>query len=66
MKLIAYKIDELKMFCISHMLFVAIVENTLDHTVDDSEFFVKGYCVHRLDRNRHGGGVLLFLTLTDT
>ena len=56
------KIDELRIICSLYLPdIVCIVETWLDHTVDNSEIFIQGYCVHRLDRNRHGGGVLLFV-----
>ena len=40
---------------------VCVVETWLDKNIDDTEIFVQGYCVHRVDRNRHGGGVLIFV-----
>jgi len=38
---------------------VLITETYLDNTITDSEIFPPNYTVHRLDRNRHGGGVLI-------
>ena len=29
--------------------------------IDDFEISIQGYCVHRVDRNRHGGVVLVFI-----
>lgn len=60
------KIDDLRILC-SYMLFlpdiICVVETWLDDTIDDSEICVQGYCVHRsrVDHNRHGGGVLIYV-----
>ena len=40
---------------------VAISETWLDETVQDAEVDVDGYSVIRQDRNRQGGGVLLYI-----
>ena len=40
---------------------VCIVESWLDDNIDDSEVCVQGYCLHRVDRNRHGGGILIYV-----
>ena len=40
---------------------VCIVESWLSSDILDSEFCIDGYDVIRLDRNRHGSGVLLFI-----
>ena len=40
---------------------VCIVETWLDSDITDSEIDLPGYEVHRLDRNRHGGGVLVYV-----
>ena len=29
--------------------------------ISDSELSINGYCITRLDRNRHGGGILFFI-----
>ena len=39
----------------------AFSETWLDETVNDAEIAVDGYSVIRRDRNRHGGGVLLYV-----
>ena len=36
-----------------------ITETYFDDTINDSENFPNNYIVYRLDRNRHGGGVLI-------
>ena len=55
------KLDNLKIIC---SLFspdiVCIVETWLDGNIDDTEVAIQGYHVYRLDRNRHGGGILIF------
>jgi len=40
---------------------ICIVESWLDYTIADSEIFIQGYSIVRLDRSRHGGGVLIFV-----
>ena len=56
------KLDNLKIIC---SLFspdiVCIVETWLDGSIDDIEVAIQGYHVYRLDCNRHGGGILIFV-----
>ena len=40
---------------------MCIVETWLNHSILDCELNVPHYCLIRLDRNRHGGGVLLYI-----
>jgi hypothetical protein len=40
---------------------LALSETWLDSTVNDAEIKVEGYSTVRRDRDRHGGGVLLFV-----
>jgi len=40
---------------------VCIVETWLDGEICDQELVIDGYCVVRRDRNRHGGGVLMYI-----
>ena len=40
---------------------ICIVESWLSPEVQDSEILIPGYISVRLDRNRHGGGVVLFV-----
>ena len=40
---------------------LAINETKLDETIADSLLGVKGYALHREDRNRHGGGVAVYV-----
>ena len=39
---------------------ICIVETWLCGDISDSEIALCGYLVHRADRNRHGGGVLIY------
>ena len=40
---------------------MCIVETWLDDSVFDNKLTIPNYCLVRLDRNRHGGGVLLYI-----
>ena len=40
---------------------VALVETWLDSSISDLEIFIPGYSIIRLDRNRHGGGILFYI-----
>ena len=55
------KLDELRLICASEKPdIVCIVETWVDDAIEDNELCVDGYNIVRLDRNRHGGGVLLY------
>ena len=56
------KLDELR----AGVLFkktdiICIVETWLSEDVTDYELLLPDYQIHRLDRNRHGGGVVLYV-----
>jgi len=54
--------DQLRaIYCSFSPSVICIVESWLDHTIADSEIFIQGYSTFRLDRSRHGGGVLIFV-----
>ena len=56
------KIDDLRIICSVYLPdVICVVETWLDPNIDDSEIIIQGYCVHRVDRNRHGGGILVFI-----
>lgn len=56
------KLDELRLICADRRPHVvSIVETWLDTSVLDSELIISNYSIVRLDRNRHGGGVLLHI-----
>ena len=38
-----------------------LTETHLDDSIKDSEIALPGFCVFRNDRNRHGGGVLMYI-----
>ena len=40
---------------------LAISESKLDNSIEDSEIRIKGYRTFRKDRNRHGGGVIMYI-----
>ena len=56
------KLIELRAICeaISYDV-VCIVETWLDSEISDAELYISGYRVFRHDRNRHGGGVLVYV-----
>ena len=56
------KIDELRIVCsVSKPDVVCITESWLDSTIDDCEISIQGYSAFRLDRSRHGDGVLIYV-----
>ena len=56
------KLDDLKLICeISSPDFVCIVESWLDSDVSNNDVFIPDYVCVRLDRNRHGGGIVLYI-----
>ena len=56
------KIDHLRAICnLSSPDIICIVESWLDSTIADTEIFIQGYSIVRLDRSRHGGGVIIFV-----
>jgi len=48
------KMDHLRATFSSSSDVVCIVESWLDHTIADSEIFIQGYSIVRLDCSRHG------------
>ena len=56
------KIDHLRAICTLYCPdILCIVETWLDDTIVDSEIAIQGYSFCRLDRSRHGGGILIFV-----
>ena len=56
------KLDELRLLTICHSPdVICIVESWLAPDILDSELTLPGYTVFRLDRNRHGGGVAVYV-----
>ena len=57
------KIDNLRLICSVYKPgIVCLVETWLDNSVDDVELCVQGYNIVRLDRSRHGGGTLTYVS----
>ena len=55
------KFDELCLLVEIHQPdIVCIVETWLDHNISDNEIHIPGFQLYRLDRNCHGGGVLMY------
>ena len=58
-----HKIDHLRLICMtSRPDIVCIVESWMENEISDYEISIDGYNVVRADRNRHGGGVLIFIS----
>ena len=56
------KLDYLRVLCAAQLPdIVCIVETWLDSGISNDELTIPGYCITRLDRNRHGGGVLMYV-----
>ena len=55
------KFDELCTICATCKPdVVCLVESWLCDDISDNEIKIPGYQLYRLDRNRHGGGVLMY------
>ena len=55
------KLDDLRLMCISEKPdVVCIVETWLCSDITNNEIAIPEYTVHRLDRDRHGGGILIY------
>ena len=55
-------IDELQVLLESNSIdILAINESKIDDTVSDNEMHINGYNIIRNDRNRNGGGVLMYI-----
>ena len=55
------KLDELLVLCDVHNYHVCIVESWLSEGVSNTELYIPGYNIFRRDRDRHGGGILIFV-----
>ena len=55
-------LDELRIFVDSEKPHIICINETkLDDSIDDSLVHIDGYAVIRKDRNKHGGGVALYI-----
>ena len=58
------KIDHLRALCAAMKYNVVVVTETwLSGAISDSEIFIPGYSSCRKDRNTHGGGVIIYLSV---
>ena len=49
-------------FCKDNLDILLTAENKLDNSFPSAQFHIPGYCgPYRLDRNSHGGGILLYI-----
>ena len=56
------KFEQLKLIIGNYLDILVIVETKLDASFNSEEFFIRGYTKpYRLDRNRNGGGVIIFI-----
>ena len=56
------KIDEIRdIVVLSNAHVLSINESLLDSTISDDEVELPGFCIFRNDRNRHGGGVAMYI-----
>ena len=59
------KVSELQLLCLTENPdVVCVTETWLDVDVDDCEIEIPGYLCCRLDRNRHGGGLITYFKST--
>ena len=59
---ISNKFDQLKLFVQGKVDILIVTETKLDSTFPTSQFVIDGYSEpHRFDRNRNGGGVLIYI-----
>ena len=57
-------LDELRLFPSEQRpLIIGITETKIDSTIDNSHIEIDDYVVERNDRNRHGGGVAMYISL---
>jgi exonuclease III len=56
------KLDYLRHICCQTATpeMICLTETKLSNKIEDSEIYIDGYCVHRRDRNRQGGGVAIY------
>ena len=59
---ISNKFDQLKLFARGKVDILIVTETKLDSTFPTSQFVIDGYSEpYRFDRNRNGGGVLIYI-----
>ena len=59
---ISSKFNQLKELLLKHVDILVVCETKLDETFPSSQFHMDGFSLpYRLDRNRDGGGVMIFV-----
>ena len=59
---IRYKIDELKSLITGNIDILVVTETKLDDSFPNAQFFIDGFSApYRLDRNKHGGGIMIYV-----
>ena len=57
------KLDQLKLIIKNKVDILVITETKLDSSFPDSQFLIDDFRQpHRLDKNKHGGGVMIFVS----
>ncbi|KAL9966689.1 hypothetical protein ACROYT_G024801 [Oculina patagonica] len=57
-----FKFFELKALMLKGLFDVMVVSETkVDNAYPDSQFYIKGFRLYRKDRNRHGGGLFIYV-----
>ena len=56
------KLDEVSVLVNKHNIDILCLNETwLDHNTPTDSISIPGYCLHRTDRNRHGGGTAIYV-----
>ena len=55
------KFDQLKVLISKNLDILVITETKLDSTFPVTQFLIEGYKLYWIDRNRHGGGILVYV-----
>ena len=59
---ISSKFNQLKELVLKHVDILTVRETKLDETFPSSQFHMDGFSLpYRIDRNRNGGGVMIFV-----
>ena len=58
----AGKFDQFKIIIQGKLDIIVVTETKLDDSYPTSQFFIEGFCKqYRMDRNKHGGGILIYI-----
>ena len=58
----AGKFDQFKIIIQGKLDIIVVTETKLDYSYQTSQFFIEGFCKpYRMDRNKHGGGILIYI-----